>query len=92
MLRDSSQSHHGQQILVSSSTAALLSDALDGATALRELGAYRLKDLSQPERTFQVLAEGLRSEFPALTSLDSRPNNLPSQISTSSAVRASSIT
>ena len=72
---------HGQQILVSSSTAALLSDALDGATALRELGAYRLKDLSQPERTFQVLAEGLRSEFPALTSLDSRPNNLPSQIS-----------
>ena len=51
---------HGGQVLVSSSTAALL----DGA-ALHDLGEHRLKDLSAPERIYQV---GVR-EFPALKSL-----------------------
>jgi predicted ATPase/class 3 adenylate cyclase len=72
----------GRQILVSAATAALVRDVLDErAIALRDLGASRLKDLRQPEPTYQVVAEGLRSDFPALTSLDSLPNNLPSQIS-----------
>jgi predicted ATPase/class 3 adenylate cyclase len=73
---------HGEQILLSAATAALLRDSLEGDVALRDLGLVRLKDLSQPESTFQVLAPGLRSTFPAPLSLDSRPNNLPSQIST----------
>jgi predicted ATPase/class 3 adenylate cyclase len=73
---------YGEQILVSSSTAALVRELLDDSVALRDLGASRLKDLSQPEPTFQVLAPGLRATFPALASLDARPNNLPSQIST----------
>ena len=51
---------HGGQVLVSSSTASLL-----GADDLRDLGEHRLKDLSAPERIFQ-LGDG---EFPALTSL-----------------------
>jgi predicted ATPase/class 3 adenylate cyclase len=72
---------YGEQILVSTATAALLRDVLSENVALRELGAHRLKDLAQPEPTFQVIAEGLRSDFPALPSLDARPNNLPSQIS-----------
>jgi len=72
----------GRQILVSAATAALVRDVLDGnAIALRDLGASRLKDLRQPEPTYQVVAEGLRADFPALASLDSLPNNLPSQIS-----------
>lgn len=73
---------YGEQILVSSSTAALAREALDDTVVLRDLGASRLKDLSQPEPTFQVVAPGLRATFPALASLDVRPNNLPSQIST----------
>lgn len=51
---------HGGQILVSSSTASLVDRA-----ALVDLGLHRLKDLSAPERIFQ-LGEG---KFPALKSL-----------------------
>lgn len=72
---------YGGQILVSSATAALLRDVLGDGVVLRDLGTHRLKDLSQPEPTFQVVAPGLRTEFPALNTIDSRPNNLPSQIS-----------
>jgi predicted ATPase len=72
---------YGEQILLSSATAALVRDAPGAGIELRPLGLHRLRDLAQPEPTFQVIAEGLRTEFPVLPSLDSRPNNLPSQIS-----------
>ena len=51
---------HGGQVLVSTSTASLI--ALD---RLRDLGEHRLKDLSAPERIYQ-LGDG---EFPPLKSL-----------------------
>ena len=51
---------HGGQVLVSASTAALLP-----AEGLRDLGVHRLKDLSAPERIYQL---GLH-EFPPLKSL-----------------------
>jgi predicted ATPase/class 3 adenylate cyclase len=51
---------HGGQVLVSASTAALL-----GAERLRDLGEHRLKDLSAPERLYQLGGE----EFPPLKSL-----------------------
>ena len=51
---------HGGQVLVSASTAALTD-----AAALRDLGEHRLKDLSAPERLYQLGA----SEFPPLKSL-----------------------
>jgi predicted ATPase/class 3 adenylate cyclase len=51
---------HGGQVLVSVSTAALT-----GSEGLRDLGEHRLKDLSAPERIYQ-LGEG---EFPPLKSL-----------------------
>ena len=72
---------HGEQILISGTVAALLRDVLPERVSLLSLGTHRLKDLSQPEPTFQVAVEGLRSEFPPLRSLDARPNNLPFQIS-----------
>lgn len=72
----------GEQVLVSSSSAALLRDTLGEESALRELGSYRLEDLALPERTFQVVAPGLRSEFPPIADVDSHPNNLPHQTST----------
>ena len=72
---------HGEQILVSSATAALLRDVLPDGIALSDIGTHRLKDLATPEPTYQVLAPGLRSAFPALTSLESRPNNIPFEIS-----------
>ncbi|HEY5427368.1 MAG TPA: adenylate/guanylate cyclase domain-containing protein [Candidatus Tumulicola sp.] len=72
---------NGEQILVSTAAAALLRTVLPDGVELRDLGAHRLRDLSQPETTYQVVARGLRADFPALASLDARPNNLPSQIS-----------
>ena len=49
---------------------------------LRELGEYRLRDLLAPERLFQVEGDGLPSEFPKLRTPDTRPNNLPTQLTT----------
>jgi len=57
---------HGGQVLVSAATAALL-----GPDGLRDLGEHRLKDLSAPERIFQLGDD----EFPPLASL--HQTNLP---------------
>ncbi len=72
---------YGGQILVSAATAALLEGVLPRGERYVISGSHRLRDLSHAETTFQLEAEGLRIEFPALASLDARPNNLPSQIS-----------
>lgn len=73
---------HGGQVLVSLPTAELVADSLPAGVALRDLGEHRLKDLSRPERVFQVLHSELEAEFPPLSSLDARPNNLPPQATT----------
>ena len=67
---------HGGQILLSTSAAALVADD-PGDAELVDLGTVRLRDLSRPERVWQVTAPGLRSEFPPLRSLDAVPHNLP---------------
>jgi predicted ATPase len=59
---------HGGQILVSQSTRDLA-----GSDSLRDLGEHRLKDLSAPERIYQ-LGDG---DFPPLKSLNQ--TNLPVQ-------------
>src|SRR5215204_2591358 len=70
---------HGGQILLSLATRELVQDRLPAESGLRDLGERRLKDLSSPERVFQITAPGLRSEFPPLKTLDIRRNNLPVQ-------------
>ncbi len=65
---------HGGQVMVASSTAALL-DGFD----LVDLGEHRLKDLPRPQRLFQLCAEGLTKSFPPLRTLDAAPGNLPLQ-------------
>src|ERR687891_401210 len=71
---------HGGQIVVSEATRALVEPAAPEGVAFRDLGEHRLKDLSHPERLHQVLGDGLPAEFPALRSMDARPNNLPVQL------------
>jgi predicted ATPase/class 3 adenylate cyclase len=62
---------HGGQVLLSQTTRALVdADVLD-------LGPHRLKDLSAPERIYQLESEGLPSEFPPLKTLDAGSTNLP---------------
>jgi len=70
---------HGGQVLVSGTTSALIAGALPAQASLRDLGEHRLKDLTRPERVFQLVAPELASDFPPLRSLDARRNNLPVQ-------------
>jgi predicted ATPase/class 3 adenylate cyclase len=72
---------HGGQILLSSAVAEAVSGRLPSEMQLRDLGQHRLKDLAEPLRLFQVVAPGLAETFPPLSTLDQRPNNLPTQVS-----------
>jgi len=65
---------HGGQVLVGASTAAMV-ERID----LVDLGEHRLRDLSQPQRLFQVRAEGLKETFPPLKTLNAVLGNLPVQ-------------
>lgn len=70
---------HGGQVLLSRATRDLLPEELPDGVGVRDLGEHRLKDLSQPQRLFQLVVPELESEFPPLKTLDSRPTNLPAQ-------------
>ena len=72
---------HGGQILLSLTTHDLLRGEAPGDARLHDLGEHRLKDLTHPERVFQVSAPDLPSDFPPLRSLENWPNNLPRQLS-----------
>ena len=65
---------HGGQVLLDGTTAGLCS-SID----LIALGPRRLRDIAKPVEMFQVLAVGLRSEFPPLKTLDATPGNLRPQ-------------
>ncbi len=69
---------HGEQTLLS--RAAQENLALPDGVSLRDLGERRLRDLISPEHVFQLLAPGLREDFPPLRSLEALPNNLPAQV------------
>jgi predicted ATPase/class 3 adenylate cyclase/DNA-binding CsgD family transcriptional regulator len=72
---------HGGQVLVSSATRDIALDELDPEVDLVDLGMHRLKDLSRPERVWQLVHPELQSAFPPLRSLDAVPNNLPLALS-----------
>ena len=73
---------HGGQVLLSETTRALVEGSLPDGVRWRDLGEHRLKDLRMPERLADLVVEGLPSDFPSLRSLDARPNNLPTQLTT----------
>jgi class 3 adenylate cyclase len=56
----------GGQVLVSGVTAELLSEELPSGVGLRELGTHQLKDLSRPERIYQVEAAFLATRVVAV--------------------------
>ena len=72
---------HGGQVVLSAATVALAGDPLAAGVNLSDLGEHRLKDLSRPERIYEVQALGLPGGFPPLRTLDNPllPNNLPAQ-------------
>ena len=73
---------HGGQIVASDATRALVASALPAGVTPARARAAPAADLLAPERLFQVEADGLPSAFPPLRTLDARPNNLPTQLTT----------
>ncbi|MEX0625872.1 MAG: adenylate/guanylate cyclase domain-containing protein [Chloroflexota bacterium] len=71
---------HGGQVLLSATTRALVEGSLPDGVSLREMGEHRLKDLSRPERIWDLVIEGAAGDFPPLLTLNAVPNNLPMQL------------
>jgi len=61
---------HGGQVLLSSTTKELAEEELPPGVSIRDLGERRLKDLDQPQRLYQLVIEGLQSDFAQLKTLD----------------------
>jgi len=55
---------HGGQIVVSGATRAVVGTWAPGGVRFRSLGRHRLPGLPEAEALFQVLARGLRADFP----------------------------
>ena len=73
---------HGGQVLLSDASHALVADKLPEGVHVRSLGAYRLKDIPQPERLHQLEIKRLPSAFPPLRALDVRRAHLPPEATT----------
>lgn len=69
---------HSGQVLLSDVTAALVRSG-PGPVELVDLGTHRLRDLTEPERLWQVLHPDLHQHFPPVRGLDTFTNNLPLQ-------------
>ncbi len=70
---------HGGQVLVSHTTRDLLEEERT-EFRLRDLGEHRLKDLTDPQRLFQLVGDDLLPTFPPLKTLDHTLTNLPVQL------------
>jgi predicted ATPase/class 3 adenylate cyclase/DNA-binding CsgD family transcriptional regulator len=68
---------HGGQVLVSGTAEVLVR----GRVPLRPLGDHLLRGLRGTIPVFQVMADGLPTEFPVLRSVDHFAGNLPRQVS-----------
>jgi predicted ATPase/class 3 adenylate cyclase len=71
---------HGGQVIVSDATRGVVQHALPAGASLRDLGVHRLRGIADPERLYDLVIQGLASDFPAPRTLDARPNNLPVQL------------
>jgi tetratricopeptide (TPR) repeat protein len=57
---------HGGQTLLSAAAAGEVTERLPRGTTLRDLGAHKLRGLSEAEPIYQLVASDLPSEFPPL--------------------------
>ena len=65
---------HGGQVLLSGATQALVEDDLPSGARLLDLGHHRLKDFDRTEHIFQLVGDGLSTDFPALKTLAGQPD------------------
>lgn len=71
---------HGGQSIMSAATKELVQDDLPPEITIRDLGEHGLRDLSRREHVYQIDVAGVRDRFPPLVSLNTIPNNLPTQL------------
>jgi predicted ATPase/class 3 adenylate cyclase/DNA-binding CsgD family transcriptional regulator len=71
---------HGGQTLLSRPTHDLVVDRMPEGISLIDCGEHRLRDLGRPEQVFALAHPDLPDGGEPLRSLDSLPNNLPSQL------------
>jgi len=71
---------HGGQVVLSDATRGLVANGLPDGVTMRDLGSHRLKDLPDPEHIFQLVIPGLQADFAPIHSLDARPHNLPTRL------------
>jgi predicted ATPase/class 3 adenylate cyclase len=67
---------HGGQVLISDTTRSLVENELAAGVSVRDLGRHRLKDFDEPQHLYDLVIDGLPSEFPAPKTLEV-PTNLP---------------
>jgi class 3 adenylate cyclase len=72
---------HGGQVLLTKATSDLVKDRLGGGFGLKHLGEFRLRDLAEPERIFQLTHADLPVDFPPIHTVAERTGNLPLQVS-----------
>jgi class 3 adenylate cyclase len=72
---------HGGQVLLSATTAALVTGALPDGVRQRELGSVRLKDMDDPERVVQLEIPGLPDSFPPLRTEADEPMDFGERLS-----------
>jgi predicted ATPase/class 3 adenylate cyclase len=70
---------NGGQVVLSSATVPLVEGGLPAGVRTRDAGEHRLKDL-RPEHLAILEIDGLADDPRPIRSLDSRPNNLPTQV------------
>ena len=73
---------HGGQVLISDATRALSENSLGDDVALRYIGRFGLKGLDAPERLYQLVIDGLPSEFPPPRAADRKAAHLPARMTT----------
>ena len=60
---------YGGQVLVSQTTRELIFQDLPQGATLRDLGEHKLKDIRFPQHIYQLVIDGLASDFPPLKTL-----------------------
>ena len=73
-------SAHGGQVVLSAAAHGLVDGNLPDGVSLRDLGLHRLRDLSQPEHLFDLVIDGLPSEFPPLRAIAAGSGGLPEPV------------
>jgi predicted ATPase/class 3 adenylate cyclase len=68
---------HGGQVLISDATRGLVAHALPQGVSIRDLGTHRLKDIEHPEHLYDLVIDGLLTEFPPIRTLQGPRTNLP---------------